>query len=62
MGKPKRRDPSPTEQHVLDHGHLRLLTSPHEVARCDRLIVEHHYLHNVTLVGEHLRYAFIYRG
>jgi len=32
------------------------------VARCDQLIVQHHYLHNVTLVGEHLRYAFSYRG
>lgn len=62
MGKLKRRDPSPDEQHVLEHGYLRLLTSPEDVARCDQLIVEHHYLHDVTLVGEHLRYAFIYRG
>jgi len=62
MGKHHRRDPSPDEQHVLDHGHLRRLSSPEEVARCDQLIVEHHYLHDVTLVGEHLRYAFVYRG
>ena len=61
MGKPKRRDPSPDEQHVLQHGYLRLLTSPEEVARCDQAIVEHHYLHDVTLVGEHLRYAFVYK-
>jgi len=62
MGKHQRRDPSPAEQQVLEHGYLRLLTSPEDVARCDQLIIEHHYLHDVTLVGEHLRYAFIYRG
>jgi hypothetical protein len=62
MRKSKRRDLSPDEQHVLEHGHLRLLTSPEDVARCDQAIVQHHYLHNVTLVGEHLRYAFIYKG
>ncbi len=62
MGKNKRRDRSPDEQHVLEHGHLRLLTSAQEIARCDQPIVEHHYLHDVTLVGEHLRYAFVYRG
>lgn len=62
MGKNKRRDLSPDEQHVLDHGHIRLLSKPADMARCDRLLIEHHYLHNVTLVGEHLRYAFIYKG
>jgi hypothetical protein len=62
MSKSKRRDLSPEEQHVLDQGHLRLLTSPADIARCDQIIVEHHYLHNVSLVGEHLRYAFIYKG
>lgn len=62
MGKHKRRDPSLAEQHVLEHCYLRLLTCPEDAARRDQLIVEHHYLHDVTLVGEHLRYAFIYRG
>ena len=62
MCKKKRRDLGPDEQHVLEHGHLRLLSSPEDIARCDQAIVEHHYLHNVTLVGEHLRYAFLYRG
>jgi len=62
MCKKKRRDLAPDEQHVLEHGHLRLLSSPEDIARCDQAIVEHHYLHNVTLVGEHLRYAFLYRG
>jgi hypothetical protein len=62
MCKRKRRDLSPDEQDVLEHGHLRWLTSPEDIARCDQAIVQHHYLHNVTLVGEHLRYAFIYKG
>ena len=62
MCKTKRRDLSADEQHILEKGHLRLLTSPEDIARCDQAIVEHHYLHNVTLVGEHLRYAFIYMG
>ncbi len=62
MCKNKRRDLSTDEQHILEHGHIRLLTSPEDIARCDQAIVEHHYLHNITLVGEHLRYAFIYQG
>lgn len=62
MGKNKRRDLSAEEQHVLEHGHLRLLSTKAERARCDELICEHHYLHDVTLVGEHLRYAFVYKG
>ena len=24
--------------------------------------MQHHYLHSVSLVGEHLRYAFVYRS
>ena len=62
MCKRKRRDISADEQHILEHGHLRALTSAEDIARCDQAIVEHHYLHDVTLVGEHLRYAFIYKG
>lgn len=62
MSKNKRRDLSLDERHVLEHGHLRLLTSPEDIARCDQAIVQHHYLHEVTLVGEHLRYAFVYKG
>jgi len=62
MSKHKRRDLSAEEQHVLEHGQIRLLSSPKDIARCDALINEHHYLHNVTLVGEHLRYAFVYKG
>jgi hypothetical protein len=62
MSKNKRRDLSLDERHVLEHGHLRLLSSPEDIARCDQAIVQHHYLHDVTLVGEHLRYAFVYKG
>jgi Domain of unknown function (DUF4338) len=62
MSKSKRRDLAPDEQHVLEHGHLLLLTSPEHTARCDQTIIQHHYLHDVTLVGEHLRYAFVYKG
>ena len=38
------------------------MTSSDDTARCDELIFEHHYLHGVTLVGEHLRYAVTYKG
>jgi predicted transposase YbfD/YdcC len=62
MCKKKRRDLSTDEQHILEHCHLQLLTSPDDTARCDQAIIDHHYLHHVTLVGEHLRYALIYRG
>lgn len=62
MSKSKRRELSPEEQQVLDHGHIRLLTTPQDLDRCDRAIIEHHYLHSASLVGEHLRYAFIYQG
>lgn len=62
MSKHKRRELSVDEQHILEHGHLQLLTRPEEIARCDQAIIEHHYLHDVTLVGEHLRYALVYKG
>lgn len=62
MSKSKRRDLTAEEQHVLEHGHLRLLTSREDIARCDQVIIKHHYLHDATLVGEHLRYAFVYKG
>ncbi|MDO8942837.1 MAG: ISAs1 family transposase [Desulfobacterales bacterium] len=62
MGKHKRRELSADEQHILEQGHLQLLTRPEQLARCDQAIIAHHYLHDVTLVGEHLRYAFVYRG
>ncbi len=60
--KAKFRRPSASEQLVLEHCELRLLSAPEELARCDALIVEHHYLHKATLVGEHLRYVATYKG
>jgi hypothetical protein len=62
MSQRRRRNLTTEEQHILEHCHLRRLTRPDESARCDELIVEHHYLHSVSLVGEHLRYALVYRG
>jgi hypothetical protein len=62
MGQDQRFEISREQQHILDHCHLRLLRTPEELAQCDQAICEHHYLHQVTLVGEHLRYGLFYRG
>ena len=62
MANSKRRHLSADEQAILEHLQVRLLSSPKDTARCDQLIVEHHYLHDATLVGEHLRYAATYQG
>jgi len=62
MSKSKRRQPSADEQAVLEHSRIQLLTAPGDIAACDKAIRQHHYLHNASLVGEHLRYALIYRG
>lgn len=52
----------PAEQDILDHLEVLELVEPGEVQRCDALITDHHYLHDASLVGEHLRYAAVYRG
>src|SRR6266446_8266174 len=62
MPKAKRRRVSADEQGILEHLQVRLLTSRKDIARCDELIVEHHYLHDATLVGEQLRYVASYKG
>ena len=62
MAKPKRRHISADEQQILEHLQVRLLTSPKDTTRCDELIIEHHYLHEATLVGEQLRYVATYQG
>lgn len=62
MAKPNRRHVSADEQQILDQLQVRLLTSPKDTARCDELVVEYHYLHDATLVGEQLRYAATYKG
>jgi len=62
MSQKKRRDLSAEEQHVLEQGHIRLLSSAKDIQRCDQAIIKDHYLQDATLVGEHLRYAFVYKG
>ena len=62
MGKSKRPRLSANEQEILDHLEVRLLSSPKEQARCNQLIVEHHYLKDATLVGEQLRYVASFQG
>lgn len=47
---------------MLEQAQVRLLSSPQDTARCDQLIIEHHYLHDATLVGQQLRYAITYKG
>jgi hypothetical protein len=46
----------------LEHMSVRLVTDRGEQDRFDQLLVEHHYLHSATLVGEHLRYVVSYKG
>ncbi len=62
MAKSKRRYVSADEQEIVEHLQVRLLTSPKDIAQCDRLMVEHHYLHDATLVGQHLRYVATFKG
>jgi hypothetical protein len=52
---------SAAEQALLDGVTLRLIT-PQERQRFDRLLVEQHYLHNASLVGEQLRYVAEFQG
>jgi len=56
------RLPTKEEQQVLTHLKVELITERAAIARCDQLIVEHHYLHSAQLVGEQLRYVVSCRG
>ena len=64
MQKPKShfRRPTPDEQTVLRELTVKLLVTPKDIRQCDRILVEHHYLHSARLVGEQLRYAVIWKG
>jgi len=62
MAKCKRRHLTVDEQKILEQLHVRLLITPKDRTRCDELILEHHYLHDATLVGEQLRYVATYKG
>ncbi len=60
--KPARfRQPTPDEQEILIHLVVEPVP-PDQVERFDEQIVEHHYLKNAQVVGEHLRYVAIYQG
>lgn len=54
--------PPSCEHDILDNLQVVELTEPDQVQRCDTLLTEHHYLHDATLVGEHMRYAAVHRG
>ena len=56
------RRPSIDEQTVLGQMQIKLLVRPQDIEQCDRILVEHHYLHSARLVGEQLRYAVVWRG
>jgi hypothetical protein len=61
MAAARFRRPTDAEHQVLRELIVRPVR-PGERARCDALLVEHHYLHSATLVGEHLRYVATHRG
>lgn len=56
------RRPTADEQTVLGEMHLKLLTAPKDIERCDQIIIQEHYLHSAQLVGEQLRYAVLWKG
>lgn len=62
MKKTHRPILSPEQQQVLDGMQVRLVTEPHERQQFDALMVAGHYLHNVKIVGEQLRYVAEYQG
>jgi hypothetical protein len=61
MAKPLRL-PGIEEQRVLDELKIELLLDEGQRERWNQLVVQEHYLHNATLVGEQLRYAVSYQG
>ena len=56
------RRPTSDEQTVLREITVKLLVTLKDLRQCDRILVEHHYLHSARLVGEQLRYAVIWKG
>ena len=61
MAKPLRL-PGVEEQRVLDGLEVHLLLERDQQERWNQHIIEGHYLHRATLVGEQLRYAVSYSG
>jgi hypothetical protein len=62
MKKSPRPVVSPEQQQVLDGVKVRLITDRDERLQLDAVLVSGHYLHNVKIVGEQLRYAAEYQG
>src|SRR5439155_1721809 len=60
MAKPLRL-PGIEEQHLLDGLEIELVAQASQQDRWNQLVVEQHYLHNATLVGEQLRYVVSYQ-
>jgi predicted transposase YbfD/YdcC len=56
------RRPTADEQTVLLGMSVKLLVRPKDIQKCDRMLIEHHYLHSAQLVGERLRYAVTWKG
>lgn len=62
MKKAHRPILSPDQQRLLDEVEVQLVTEASEREGFDRIMVEGHYLHNVQIVGEQLRYVAHYQG
>src|SRR5207247_3683874 len=60
MPKPLRL-PGIEEQHLLNGLEIELVLEADPRDRWNQLVVEQHYLHNATLVGEQLRYVVSYQ-
>jgi predicted transposase YbfD/YdcC len=60
--KTRFRLPTADEQTVLREMQVELLLTPKNIRRCDRILIQEHYLHSAQLVGEQLRYAVVWRG
>ncbi len=60
MAKPLRL-PGIEEQELLDGLQIELVLEAGQRERWNQLVIEQHYLHNATLVGEQLRYVVSYQ-
>ena len=61
MAKPLRL-PGVEEQRVLNELEIDLVLEPGQQRRWNQWVIDQHYLHNATLVGEQLRYAVSFQG
>jgi len=60
--KPSFRRPTADEQTVLREMHVKRLDGRKDIAKCDQILIDEHYLHSAQLVGEQLRYAVVWKG